>query len=97
MKKVLISAPAGEMKTIGLMAVNDDNLATTPFSSRGVTRTTNCPAPMAKVFAHSSVSEVGDDDFLPAPVAVDASARRYLQPCSGRKYHSHNIGIGLVI
>lgn len=57
-KKVLISAPAGEMKTI-VYNVNDDTLDGNDTIVSVASCTTNCLAPMAKALHDSFGIEVG--------------------------------------
>lgn len=57
-KKVLISAPAGEMKTI-VYKVNDDTLDGNDTIVSVASCTTNCLAPMAKALHDSFGIEVG--------------------------------------
>src|SRR5699024_12321859 len=57
-KKVLISAPAGEMKTI-VYNVNDDTLDSNDTIVSVASCTTNCLAPMAKALHDSFGIEVG--------------------------------------
>ncbi len=52
-KKVLISAPAGDMKTI-VYNVNDDTLTADDTIISVASCTTNCLAPMAKVLNDAS-------------------------------------------
>ncbi len=57
-RKVLISAPAGEMKTI-VYNVNDDTLTPDDTIISVASCTTNCPAPMAKVLQDAFGITVG--------------------------------------
>lgn len=57
-RKVLISAPAGEMKTI-VYNVNDDTLTTDDTIISVASCTTNCLAPMAKVLQDAFGITVG--------------------------------------
>ncbi|MGO5556985.1 type I glyceraldehyde-3-phosphate dehydrogenase [Klebsiella michiganensis] len=57
-KKVLISAPAGDMKTI-VYNVNDDTLEANDTIISVASCTTNCLAPMAKVLNDASGIKVG--------------------------------------
>ena len=57
-KKVLISAPAGDMKTI-VYNVNDDTLDANDTIISVASCTTNCLAPMAKVLHDAFVIKVG--------------------------------------
>ncbi|QGN37940.1 type I glyceraldehyde-3-phosphate dehydrogenase [Klebsiella oxytoca] len=57
-QKVLISAPAGEMKTI-VFNVNDDTLETSDTIISVASCTTNCLAPMAKVLNDAFGIKVG--------------------------------------
>jgi len=67
-KKVLISAPAGEMKTI-VYGVNDDILDSADTIISAASCTTNCLAPMAKAVNESFGIQVGTMTTLHAYTA----------------------------
>ncbi len=87
-RKVLISAPAGEMKTI-VYNVNDDTLTPDDTIISVASCTTNCLAPMAKVLQDAFGITVGHHDHHPRlyrhPVAGGRAARKRSARTPGRR------------
>ncbi len=93
-RKVLISAPAGEMKTI-VYNVNDDTLTPDDTIISVASCTTNCLAPMAKVLQDAFGITVGTMTTIHAYTGtqslVDGRAERSarLQGGGGKRYPAH--------
>lgn len=88
-KKVLISAPAGDMKTI-VFNVNDDTMDANDRIISVASCTTNCLAPMAKALHDSFGIQLGTMTTIHAYTGTQSSTRERsarLTGC-GRKYHS---------
>lgn len=73
-RKVLISAPAGEMKTI-VYNVNDDTLTPDDTIISVASCTTNCTAPMAKVLQDAFGITVGTMTTIHAYTGAVAGGR----------------------